>query len=111
MLTTLHDTIPRHTHCRVPHPTPHPGIGELEAAHPSGTLATIEVDVGQGKVKLSSKSEQSLVGKLQLGLYGQALLTELEDLATTDEAEESDRLCFPAAAIAKARASLGVRKE
>ena len=50
-------------------------------------------------------------GNLQLGLYAQALLDELDDLAKTEEAEPKDRLCYPPEAVATARASLGVRRE
>mmetsp|Transcript_82235 Transcript_82235/g.232829 ORF Transcript_82235/g.232829 Transcript_82235/m.232829 type:complete len:181 (-) Transcript_82235:466-1008(-) len=88
------------------------GTGELEAQHaPTGTLASIEIDVGAGTLKLTSKSAPSLVGNLQLGLYAQALLDELDDLAKTDEAEPKDRLCYPPEAVATARESLGVRRE
>ena len=52
-----------------------------------------------------------LQGNLQLGLYAQALLDELDDLAKTDEAEPKDRLCYPPEAVASARGALGVRRE
>ena len=75
------------------------GIGELEAKHSSGTLASIEVDVEQATVTLISKSEPSFNSSIQLSRYAAALLSELKTLASTEEAEAADRLCYPPEAV------------
>lgn len=88
------------------------GTGELEALHSnSGTVASIEVDVESSTVSLVSRSEPSLVGSLQMSIYAHALLDELYDIASTEEAAEGDRLCFPPEAATAARESLSVKRE
>lgn len=85
------------------------GTGELSAKHTSGTTATIVVDVEQATLTLLSDSEPSYNRNVQLGRYATALLDELEGLATTEEADAADRLCYPPEAIATARSLIYVR--
>lgn len=88
------------------------GIGELEALHSnSGAVASIEVDIESSTVSLVSRSEPSLAGSLQMSMYAHALLDELYDIASTEEAAEGDRLCFPPEAATAARESLSVKRE
>ena len=82
------------------------GTGELEAKHTSGTQASIEVCEEHATVTLLSSSEPSHNKQRQLGRYAEALLDELEGLASTEEAAPADRLCYPPEAVEAARASL-----
>ena len=76
------------------------GTGELEAQHsPSGTKASILVDVEQATVTLVSPSAASADGCPPLNQYAIALLDELESLAKTEEAAAADRLCYPPEAV------------
>jgi len=80
------------------------GTGELEAQHtPSGTTASIEVDVEQATVSLLSPSASSMAGNQPLGEYAIALLDELESLAKSEEVAPPDRLCWPAEAVDSVR--------
>ena len=79
------------------------GTGELEAKHTSGTEASIVVDVERATVTLRSTSDDSYNTKRQLGRYATQLLDQLDELAKTEEAAESDRLCHPPAAVDSAR--------
>ena len=77
------------------------GTGELEAKHmPSGTAASIRVDVEEGTVALVASSAG---GNPPLGEYSTALLDELHALASTEEAAPADRLCFPPEAVDSVR--------
>ena len=83
------------------------GTGELEALHaPSGTTASILIDVEQSTVSLISPSAAASGSSSPLNEYAVALLDELETLAKTEEAEAADRLCFPADAVDAARLAL-----
>ena len=76
------------------------GTGELEAQHsPSGTKASILIDIEQSTVSLASPSAASPEGNLPLNLFTIALLDEMESLAKTEEANVSDRLCYPPEAV------------
>jgi len=76
------------------------GLGELEARHtPSGTQASIRVDVDQALVSLVSSSAPSSEGNPHLGRYATALLDELQALAKTEDAKAADRLCYPPEAV------------
>jgi hypothetical protein len=80
------------------------GIGELDAQHsPSGTRASIQIDVEHATVSLVSQSSPSVDGNMQLNRYAAALLDELESLAKTEEAAAADRLCYPPEAVDTAR--------
>ena len=80
------------------------GTDELEAEHsPSGTKASIRIDVEQGTVSLISPSAPSAGGIPELSEYAIALLDELEKLACTEEAAAADRLCYPPEAASAAR--------
>jgi hypothetical protein len=79
------------------------GVGELEAQHTSGTKASIQVDVEDSIVSLTSQSAPSADGNAQLNDFAVAVLDELETLAKTGEAAERDRLCYPPEAVGPAR--------
>lgn len=80
------------------------GTGELEAQHnPSGTTASIEIDVESSTVSLRSPAASSTAGNEPLGAYAIALLDELELLAKSEEAAAADRLCYPAEAVDSVR--------
>eukprot|EP00322_Chrysochromulina_rotalis_P020483 CAMPEP_0115838556 /NCGR_PEP_ID=MMETSP0287-20121206/5788_1 /TAXON_ID=412157 /ORGANISM="Chrysochromulina rotalis, Strain UIO044" /LENGTH=187 /DNA_ID=CAMNT_0003292083 /DNA_START=186 /DNA_END=749 /DNA_ORIENTATION=- len=80
------------------------GTGELEAQHsPSGTQASIQIDVDRGTVALLSQTAPSSEGNAHLNQYAIALLDELDELARTEEAVATDRLCYPPDGVDRAR--------
>jgi len=80
------------------------GTGELEAQHtPSGTTASITVDVEEATVLLSSPAALSTAGNQPLSDYAVALLDELDSLAKAGGVAEPDRLCYPPEAIDSVR--------
>ena len=82
------------------------GTGELEAKHTSGTCASIQIDSEQATVSLLTTSDKSYNSKVQLQRYAKAMLDELQNIASAEDVEADNRLCYPPEAIDTARASL-----